>query len=249
MSSMFDDDVKPDWAESALSTIDPIKASKYREQLPSLDRKLQGLSDKVKAEVLRVMINTDIKPEDSANILAILYGHIQAIAETIPQEMREASSEFRVLLTDFVQETQIFPEVVAQVHKRVADDVTEQALQMGKAGVAAAATEEIERMRIRLTSTAEEMLKQFLDNAIKEKLAHSSDVLVLKHRSITVVATVIILCVGFLSGGVFGQYHPHFTNDQNKQMRYGEEFIRMYPQMPESIAAWVKNWVGSHPSR
>jgi len=237
------------WLDKALSGVDPTKAAKYREKVSYLDRALEGVPEEVKINVLRVMVNTDLRPDDPANILAILYGHIRAIGETIPTEMREASSDFRNLLADFTQETQIFPEVVAQVHQRVAAEVTEQALQLGKAGVQAAAVEELERMRIRLTSTSEEMLKQFLENAIKEKSAHSTDVLVVKNRTISAVAAVIVLGLGFITGGVWGSYHPNFTGDQQTQMRYGREFIRMYPSMPESMTSWVKTWVKGHPGQ
>lgn len=236
-----------EWADSVLADADPVKAAKYREQLPVLDRKLSGLDDDVKAKVLRVMINTDIKPDDAAHVIAILYGHIEAVGKTIPDEMRLASSEFRDLLDNFVNETTIFPEVVSQVQQRVAADITEQALQIGKTAVAAAAVEEVERMRIRLTSASEEVLKQFLENAIKEKAARSTDTLVVKNRSITAIATIVCVLAGFFPGMAYGSFHANLSRDEISQMRYGREFVRMYQDMPSSISSWVNSWVKEHP--
>ena len=237
------------WIDRALTGIEPEKAAKYRDKTTYLDKALEGIPDEVKTNVLRVMLNTNIYPDDPSNILFALYGHMAAIGQTIPTEMREASSEFQSLLRDFIQETQIFPEVVAQVHQRVAAEVTEQALQLGKAGVQAAAVEELERLRVRVASTTEEMLKQFLENAFKEKAAHSSDVLVVKNRTITAVCAMVVMLVGCMVGGVWGSYHPNFTSDQQAQMSYGRDFVRMYPSMPASMTSWVKAWVKAHPGQ
>jgi hypothetical protein len=221
--------------------------ARYREAAPHLDRALQGVSDSVKIDALRVMVNLGISPNDTTNVLVSLYGHIRAAGEVIPDEIRLASGEFSTLLQHFIEAAQVFPDIVARVHKNVAEDVKEEAETLARAAVRAAGIDETDKTRARIALVAEESLKQFLENALKERSLLANSNLARRDRTVTAALAGALMLAGWCGGASWGFFHGHLNAEQQRQVSYGKEFIQMYPQLPDDMRNWVVRWVKRNP--
>jgi hypothetical protein len=227
----------PAWIESVLGEFDAASASRYRGRSSFLERSFAGISDDAKINALRLMVNLGVPPDDVSSMLGILYGHIVAAGEEIPRSIREASADVSRVVDAFVRESMTFQLVVADTQKEVYKDVHANCEQLAEA---------LEQHQLRLRATTESTLKQFLENALRERQKIAVDSRSFRERVLTGLAACLVLLAGWASGAGWGSLHAHGSTSEQQTVAYGKEFIAMYPAMPASMQAWVKSWTAHH---
>ena len=233
-----------EWVERALAGADPTAAARIRSDeklLAYLDKAMQGIKDDTKMEVLRVLLNLEIKPDDQVNLLLALYGHLRAAGDVIPNEIREATRDLGDMTDRFSEECEMFPELLGRHQQRIMEDTEKQAREIAASAVKAQSVEEIEKHRIRVTTVTEDAMRIFLDNAMKEKRNVAGDSV--RALSIGGAIATVILVAGMFIGGTF-------TSVRESGMRsdalYGRELLQMWGDMSPSMRTWVKDWTQTH---
>lgn len=158
-----------------------------------------------------------------------------------------AQARLEALLEQFIQETQMFPEVVAQVQRRAADAVQADAVALAQTSARAAASSALDDYRSAFSTQTKALLEEFLKSALKERQRLVSSALVERTRLITLCIATALVVFSWLGGMAWGWAHPRLSSDTRHTLLYGKEFVQMYPSMPQEMQQWIERWTAKHP--
>jgi hypothetical protein len=193
------------WIRDTLLNMATPQAERYLgddRRITKLDRIIEGLSPERGAELLRVVVNLGIDPDDPAWVLVSAIGYFARIGETLPKETKDVLDRINDAIEKFDDNETAAAKARNSRFEVMAKDLESKAVTMAHSSMESAFVEEDAKLRRRLTSAMEASFKDFGTKLLSQRSQISKE----QTRSLGMAALIVtfVFAGGVWAGGAIG---------------------------------------------
>jgi len=212
-----------------------------RTQPDYLKRALEGLSPSTQAEVQRVMLNTDMRPDDPGNVLLVLFGYIVEAGERIPDAIKFGMNDVHAIMDRLNMLVGDMPEKATVTYNQLLAKIEQRSVELADVMIKTQHAQTVASVREMLWTAASDVMREH-----QKKLQAEQSPLLSRLRLVTTVTMLVVFAVGSLAGYGFAVLRPPLTAIERLELGYGEKLIQMWndpgvsPTVRQQIASWLR---------
>jgi hypothetical protein len=171
-------------------------------RLTKLDRILEGLTSDRRSELLRLVLNLGIDPDDPAWVIAVGVGAIAKLGEEVPTRVEALIERVEKAVEEYdMNDTAAAKARMAQFES-FNERLTGKAVELAEAAMRSQFNEEEAKNRLRLTMSIDAMIKDYRGKLIAERSKFSLE----QTRSLGVASVIVaaVLALGLWLGTSLG---------------------------------------------
>jgi nitrate reductase NapE component len=214
-----------------------------RTQPDYLKRALEGLSPSTQAEVERVMLNTDMRPDDPGNILLVLFGYIVEAGERIPDSIKFGMNEVHQIMDRLNVLIGDMPEKATVTYNQLLAKIEQRSVELADVMIKTQHAQTVTSVREMLWTAASDVMREY-----QKKLQAEQSPLLSRLRLVTTVTMLAVFAVGSVAGYGFAVLRPPLTTIERLELGYGEKLIQMWndPGVSSTVRQQIASWLRTH---
>ena len=169
-------------------------------RLTKLDRAIAGLSPERGSELLRLVVNLGIDPDDHAWMLVAAAGVMGKFVDELPASGKALIDQIEVSVEKFEAADMVASRARKREYEKLVSELRTEAVKLAEAAMRSQFVEEEAKNRLRITTSIDSAFKAYRDKLFAERSRLSKE----QTRSLGIAAVVVALTLGVgLVGGLW----------------------------------------------